>query len=887
MRIKSALLAGLLLFPASAFCQVSGVIGVKFGFTAGSGYAVSTDLAPTDAAGILVDGALSVTNWNDLLVANASALSTTINVTWPVAQDSAGHALSGVTLTPAGFNDGWYSGGNDCANARLLEAFWKLNLGDANAGVGVDGGGDTYVTLTFSGLPASEYDVYVYVNDNNGNYWGNMSANSVFALGTSLDNAGFNGDQIDPCSLTPQLHTATGYGDPVNYMEMPAVATTAGGVIAITIVSQGGNDIGIPGVELVPTGTVINTGPPIIATPQESPSTADVGVVAGQSVTLSDSAFGSTPISYQWQTDGGSGNTPTNIPGANNTNLVVNTTSLAGGTYVYDIVAKNSLGTNTGATINIVVVPALVAQPAISVQFEGNGQGSETLSSGQVAGYVPEQFWNVDDMGSGGTATNLVDYANSPTAVTVNVTYDANQYGSSDNKSTPDGILMSGGFWSGNGYIVNVTGVPYPTYNVLVYMLNDDNPNRRFGLTLGTQTYWGAVFNGNGYTVPPYTLDTQTTELPEGTQMQANVVEFTNITGASFTINGQSPDGNIAMMGIQIVDSIPSGPPVAAAPVITPTNSPIYAGTEVTLTETASGATPLYYQWRTDGGSGGALSNISGATATNLAVNTSGLAAGVYHYEVVVSNAVGVTTSSVAVVTLVAQNLPVLVSDISPKTAVVYAGEEQTFSAVFNGTMPITYQWQAETGHGFTNIPNATSASLTLTNLQTANSGSYKVLAYNSVGGPVSSGAAQLTVLAAPAFVSAVLAASPVGYWRLNETGSTASGTLTALDMTGRYNGVYGTSTADDLPGPTPSLGFPGFESVNTAAEFTNGDANSYVTLPALNLNTNTVTITTWIYPIGTPADYCGIVFCRNNSGDASGFCFTEGRTDRLHLEPE
>src|SRR5580658_10219715 len=33
--------AAILLGPASAFCQVKGVIGVKFGFTAGSGYAVS------------------------------------------------------------------------------------------------------------------------------------------------------------------------------------------------------------------------------------------------------------------------------------------------------------------------------------------------------------------------------------------------------------------------------------------------------------------------------------------------------------------------------------------------------------------------------------------------------------------------------------------------------------------------------------------------------------------------------------------------------------------------------------------------------------------------------------------------------------------------------
>jgi hypothetical protein len=136
-----------------------------------------------------------------------------------------------------------------------------------------------------------------------------------------------------------------------------------------------------------------------------------------------------------------------------------------------------------------------------------------------------------------------------------------------------------------------------------------------------------------------------------------------------------------------------------------------------------------------------------------------------------------------------------------------------------------------------------------------------------------------------PAFVSAVMQDSPVGYWRLNETNSTASGTLTAVDMTGNYNGVYGSASGDGIPGPDPASGFAGFESFNTAAEFTNGVANSFVTLPELNLNTNTVTLSAWIYPIGTPVDACGLVFCRPGA-DASGFDIsTGGQLGYLELE--
>jgi concanavalin A-like lectin/glucanase superfamily protein len=165
---------------------------------------------------------------------------------------------------------------------------------------------------------------------------------------------------------------------------------------------------------------------------------------------------------------------------------------------------------------------------------------------------------------------------------------------------------------------------------------------------------------------------------------------------------------------------------------------------------------------------------------------------------------------------------------------------------------------------------------LTLSDVQNANAGYYEVLASNSVGGPKSSGLGTLTVLAATPYDSAVLAANPVGYWKLNETNNPSSGTVVAVDTMNNFNGLYGSASADGVPGPAPSNGFPGFASPNTAAQFTNSVANSYVTLPALNLNTNTVTIAAWINPIGTPAAYSGIVFCRNGS-DASGFCFTDG----------
>ena len=54
---------------------------------------------------------------------------------------------------------------------------------------------------------------------------------------------------------------------------------------------------------------------------------------------------------------------------------------------------------------------------------------------------------------------------------------------------------------------------------------------------------------------------------------------------------------------------------------------------------------------------------------------------------------------------------------------------------------------------------------------------------------------------------------------------------------------------------------------------------SQYVNVPALNLNSNTVTISGWIKRNGTQGDYTGIVFYRNGSGTASGISMRSSGT--------
>jgi len=179
----------------------------------------------------------------------------------------------------------------------------------------------------------------------------------------------------------------------------------------------------------------------------------------------------------------------------------------------------------------------------------------------------------------------------------------------------------------------------------------------------------------------------------------------------------------------------------AQIPTYTPEVNPIYAGTPVTLSEAPVGTGTMSFQWQTDGGSGGTLTNIPGASSSNLLVNTAGLAAGTFNYDVVVKTMAGggiSSTSAVAPLTIIAASAPFLVTDTtaSPNAASNYVGLSQIYSASFSGTLPFGYQWYVASnvsGSGSTPVAGGTNATLVLNNLQLANSGYYSLQATNNV----------------------------------------------------------------------------------------------------------------------------------------------------------
>jgi formylglycine-generating enzyme required for sulfatase activity len=175
--------------------------------------------------------------------------------------------------------------------------------------------------------------------------------------------------------------------------------------------------------------------------------------------------------------------------------------------------------------------------------------------------------------------------------------------------------------------------------------------------------------------------------------------------------------------------------PKPTAPTITkqPEALTVVVSGTATFTVEATGTAPLSYLWRLNGVS------LSGATNATLTIqNVQSSQAGTY--TVRVSNPYGSKTSEGAVLTVLDRPVPPTIT-AAPEDRVVNAGVDVVLSVTATGTAPLAYQWRFNGAA----IPDAAGATLSLTNAQPANSGTYTVTVSNSAG-TASTGGAVLDV---------------------------------------------------------------------------------------------------------------------------------------------
>lgn len=172
-----------------------------------------------------------------------------------------------------------------------------------------------------------------------------------------------------------------------------------------------------------------------------------------------------------------------------------------------------------------------------------------------------------------------------------------------------------------------------------------------------------------------------------------------------------------------------------------PASQNAVAGNDVTLSVSASGPAPLYYQWRHN------RANIAGATNASLLLdNVQPADRG--NYDVLVFNSAGSAVSSEAVINvLIGPRIfshPVSITYNRGSTNNATYGHtfsNFTFTVVANSSTTLRYQWR----HNGEDIIGATNAILVVSNTTLANTGVYVALITDDVGS-IESNPATLTI---------------------------------------------------------------------------------------------------------------------------------------------
>ena len=191
-----------------------------------------------------------------------------------------------------------------------------------------------------------------------------------------------------------------------------------------------------------------------------------------------------------------------------------------------------------------------------------------------------------------------------------------------------------------------------------------------------------------------------------------------------------------------------------------PTNQTVTAGQTATFMAAASGNPTPTVQWQVSTDGGKTFSDIAGATIAPLSFTATAAQNG-DEYRAVFGNSVGAATTGAA--TLTVDFAPTVTS--SPTNQTVNAGDMTSFTAAASdgNPTPTTVQWQVSTngGKSFSNIAGATSTTLSFTATAAQNGDEYQAVFSNTASLNATTSAATLTVKAATANTTTMMALSP------------------------------------------------------------------------------------------------------------------------------
>ena len=400
------------------------------------------------------------------------------------------------------------------------------------------------------------------------------------------------------------------------YMLKNPIAALVACLMALALIACGGGSS--PPTE-TPTAPTITTQP------------ANQSAVAGQTVTFSISASGSTTIAYQWKKNG------TSIDGATNSSYTTLASSIGDSGALYSVVVSNSAGTATSSTATLTVSPPVVitTQPA-----------NQSVEAGQTATF---------SISASGSATLAYQWKKNGTSIdgATNSSY----------TTLASSIGDSGALYS----VVVSNSAGTATSSTVMLTVSDttvapDIPNQpgasqtviqgqtaTFRVT-ATGTSLSYQWKKDGTDIPGATSSTYTTPATSLAD-----------SGIAYSVAVSNSAGSVTSWDTRLFVT-----PAPVAPAITtqPLAQSVSTSQTAKFSVTAAGTEPLTYQWMKNG------INIAGATSSTFTTEAIVIGDNNALFSVVVSNSAGTVTSNSAKLAVSAR------FSLVPKTGGTYTKEE-------------------------------------------------------------------------------------------------------------------------------------------------------------------------------------------------------------------
>jgi uncharacterized repeat protein (TIGR03803 family) len=175
-----------------------------------------------------------------------------------------------------------------------------------------------------------------------------------------------------------------------------------------------------------------------------------------------------------------------------------------------------------------------------------------------------------------------------------------------------------------------------------------------------------------------------------------------------------------------------------------PASQTVFQGADVSFGVAVSGSSPFSFQWQREQTNLTDTPHIFGTASRVLTLSNVALA-DIGTYSAVVTNALGATNSALAFLQVTSS--PPFIA-VQPTNQTLEPGMTATFSVSALGTLPLSFQWQANSNNlgDQANIFGAMTSVLRLTNVTEANKATYTVVVSNALGAVASAGAT-LTVI--------------------------------------------------------------------------------------------------------------------------------------------